>query len=901
MTYQNASKLQYLGVNTDHERIADFLQTFCLNERNVKKSLPLPKPCRGYNNHNCQSSRCSFVHICYRFVNPDSVQCRNDDDCDKGLLHVLSPTELFKLEQFCFLPDSDRALNLYKTLIGPVLVNDAKKAATRPETARKQRPIPNDFTEKPKKNLRDKFSEICSDHLDDRCHRGGGCHNLHPPYKTSFIWQVKRPNTSVWQSFGSESNDSVEKMYCDPSCDQRMTLVEDEYVNIDFENMTLTDERQRKSNLRRIETIGRYRTNSLWYWRSDDGSWVRFNTKVGGAFSDIKSHEIEKMYISMGDNEKREKTFNTNRKSGYSLHIQKFDSGTSMYQESPYSKTRRLLRRRPNLKKNSIAISVSQNSNGSTGTVTPAQDAPHNLCQSHLVYPCKNDRCPMYNYKKLFMWLVKREKDNRWIQLPVAAMDHLELEYMDPAVNETVFNWEGEEVKVVFRNDCVRTQLGSDVFIMRLYYQNESAQPWTWYWLENSAKTPVCTFSAFPEILEKLYPSEKDVQRWKAYASVGDDNLSSSVTSLDIESAYQNENCSEMNFSTGSYTYQINFANFEQKNLQTGIVRKIRRRPSIAKDLKRNQQAMATVIPLDWKTDQGTSKELLNSFSDSNCDVIKKYFLKENVTNISVWRIENHHLWKMYITQRDAMKKRFGNKSIKEALLFHGTSSDAAPKIIGTNFDWRLSGSNVGQILGAGTYFSPNINTAMNYCSSSDSKKHMFLALVLCGDYTRGEREYRRPPEKLDGSLYDSCVDSTSKPDKIAIFDQNQLYPLYLVTFANKNNVYDPMSAYLGYSRPVQRRVPQPAMPTTSTPATTIVSTHTSTSPSTSYAVNNIQSPNVGSSATSNNVYYSSSKAVVNTPTAPPYTPPPSFNNTSNFSSNQNKRPPPSQSSCCIS
>merc|ERR1712079_174643 len=121
---------------------------------------------------------------------------------------------------------------------------------------------------------------------------------------------------------------------------------------------------------------------------------------------------------------------------------------------------------------------------------------------------------------------------------PVAIMHQLEIEYMDPAITESMFKWEDEEVKVTFKEDRVRTQAGSQFFINRLYHENECPQPWTWYWLENSAKNFRCSFSAFPDMLERVYPVEKDTQRRKPYAAVGDDNLSSDITSLDIESAY---------------------------------------------------------------------------------------------------------------------------------------------------------------------------------------------------------------------------------------------------------------------------------------------------------------------------------------------------------------------------
>ena len=93
---------------------------------------------------------------------------------------------------------------------------------------------------------------------------------------------------------------------------------------------------------------------------------------------------------------------------------------------------------------------------------------PHIVCHGHLVYPCNKVMCPMYQYRELFMWLVKRETDARWTQLPLAMMHHLEVEYMDPAITETSINWEGRDVKVLFKNYSIETRIGSGLSIRRL-------------------------------------------------------------------------------------------------------------------------------------------------------------------------------------------------------------------------------------------------------------------------------------------------------------------------------------------------------------------------------------------------------------------------------------------------
>jgi len=51
-----------------------------------------------------------------------------------------------------------------------------------------------------------------------------------------------------------------------------------------------------------------------------------------------------------------------------------------------------------------------------------------------------------------------------------------------------------------------------------------------------------------------------------------------------------------------------------------------------------------------------------------------------------------------------------------------------------------------------------------------------------------GNQEHRRPPPKdpknPNSPLYDSCVDSVTKPTIFVIFDNNQVYPEYIIKYS---------------------------------------------------------------------------------------------------------------------
>lgn len=62
----------------------------------------------------------------------------------------------------------------------------------------------------------------------------------------------------------------------------------------------------------------------------------------------------------------------------------------------------------------------------------------------------------------------------------------------------------------------------------------------------------------------------------------------------------------------------------------------------------------------------------------------------------------------------------------------------------------------------------------------------MYLAKVLVGKYTKGEKGMKQPPP-IDPDrpelLFDSVVDSIDDPTVFVVFHDDQCYPEYLVTF----------------------------------------------------------------------------------------------------------------------
>ncbi|XP_070561271.1 protein mono-ADP-ribosyltransferase TIPARP-like [Ptychodera flava] len=168
--------------------------------------------------------------------------------------------------------------------------------------------------------------------------------------------------------------------------------------------------------------------------------------------------------------------------------------------------------------------------------------------------------------------------------------------------------------------------------------------------------------------------------------------------------------------------------------------------------------------------------------------VFRKSVQQENAKINAIERIQNPHIWDKYQRQKRYMLQKNGDIGL-QVNLFHGTDEQSVPKICRQNFDFRVAGKNA-TLFGHGTYFARDASYSDCYSSDDDhGQRHMFLAYVLVGRYTVGQRSYKRPPEinTLTGELYDSCVNRQNDPTVFVIFDREQCYPAYLINFTKLN------------------------------------------------------------------------------------------------------------------
>ncbi|WAR21921.1 PARPT-like protein, partial [Mya arenaria] len=132
--------------------------------------------------------------------------------------------------------------------------------------------------------------------------------------------------------------------------------------------------------------------------------------------------------------------------------------------------------------------------------------------------------------------------------------------------------------------------------------------------------------------------------------------------------------------------------------------------------------------------------------------------------------------------------KRLGrDKDLEIRELFHGTDTlEAARGICIHTIDPRVSGKH-GTAFGHGAYFARDACYSDRY--TTGGSRFVFLTSVLVGEYTKGNKDYRRPPSKpgtMHGDLFDTCVDSITDPAVFVAFDRAQYYPGYLIVYKNR-------------------------------------------------------------------------------------------------------------------
>ncbi|KAH0616995.1 hypothetical protein JD844_028540 [Phrynosoma platyrhinos] len=398
------------------------------------------------------------------------------------------------------------------------------------------------------------------------------------------------------------------------------------------------------------------------------------------------------------------------------------------------------------------------------------------------VYDIKNstpsphrDKCIRVHFHLPYKWQIS--DGAQWKDLD--NMEKIEQAYCDPFHERITCKSAGKDSKLVI--DFSNMTYGSAKLRRLSTASSVTKAPhyilttdWIWYWKD-----------------------EYDI--WNEYGIQDADHAAATVSSYDLEKAYQSEASPTLKFSAGRHEYVIDFRAMKQKNVRYHTERSICRRPKFVslKEVEQKKKTggteqlkgSTTLIPAHW--DQSALPELGYALitllpSSSEYKKIQVNFQRTmpKATIIQIKRIQNRSLWEVYQWQKEQMKKANEGKTVDERQLFHGTNKSHVDAICQQNFDWRICGVH-GTAYGKGSYFARDASYSDNYSKSDSTIKTMFLARVLVGEFTYGLSSYLRPPpkEKQNTLFYNSCVNDLLNPSIFVIFEKHQIYPEYVIEY----------------------------------------------------------------------------------------------------------------------
>ncbi|KAJ0069394.1 hypothetical protein NL108_004229 [Boleophthalmus pectinirostris] len=436
----------------------------------------------------------------------------------------------------------------------------------------------------------------------------------------------------------------------------------------------------------------------------------------------------------------------------------------------------------------------------SAATPKPVTDSDRNeICLFFIRRNCKyNERCVRVHWHLPYKWEMWEGESMTWKNLD--NMEDIEKAFCNPANDTSSNNQQTSPSSGMFgffkyqssapAVQCVdfnKMIYGSSP-VRRLSTASSVSHPpnhiltteWLWYWKDNGGA-------------------------WVEYGEDGTGNASASLTSQTLENIYLADKNADIEFTAESQKYKLYFKGAQglqmcQQNLRYNTVREVRRRPRFvsAHDVQaklksgsnsstQSSSSAVVAVPSNWDKNAvpETGYKLVPlSASAKEYQMIGKLFMptmpQNRITGIK--RIQNPSLWRVFQWQREQMQKKNGGKPVNEKHLFHGTDKSLVEAICEQNFDWRMCGVH-GTAYGKGSYFARDASYSNRY-STGHREKVMFVALVLVGDYTKGQSQYVRPPQKGNStSLYDSCVNCVTDPSIFVIFEKHQIYPEYVIEY----------------------------------------------------------------------------------------------------------------------
>ncbi|KAM6946136.1 protein mono-ADP-ribosyltransferase PARP12-like [Aplochiton taeniatus] len=455
----------------------------------------------------------------------------------------------------------------------------------------------------------------------------------------------------------------------------------------------------------------------------------------------------------------------------------------------------------------------------SVGSCTPSSSAPsapgsspiseaerNEICLFFIRRHCSfKEKCVRVHYHLPYKWQVLDRDGGTWEDLP--DMEVIEKAYCDPGKSTSTSADQRDLPGISARvSDFLRLlQLRTDGDLLvnfvtmrcdgrevrRLSTASSVTKPphfvlttqWLWYWKD-------------------------ELDQWHQYGQEAGGDSQSSITSKTLENVYLADTETDIQFKAGKHSYVLSFKGMCQQNTKFKTKREVRRRPVFvsAQDVEAKLKSVspegpgsssssssssAVDVPSHWDKSPGSLPDFFYKLVPLSCStkeykMVEKLFVSTMASSTihSIQRNQNTSLWRVFHWQKEQMKVKNGGKTVDERYLFHGTDESAVEAICEQNLDWRECGLN-GTHYGMGSYFARDAVYSHAYAKSQTTRKKMFVALVLVGEFVKGNRSYRKPPAKGTSNIrYDSCVDREASPSIFVVFEKQQIYPEYVIDYS---------------------------------------------------------------------------------------------------------------------
>ncbi|XP_025235548.1 zinc finger CCCH-type antiviral protein 1 isoform X4 [Theropithecus gelada] len=292
------------------------------------------------------------------------------------------------------------------------------------------------------------------------------------------------------------------------------------------------------------------------------------------------------------------------------------------------------------------------------------------------------------------------------------------------------------------------------------------ATKWIWYWKNESGT-------------------------WIQYGEEKDNQKSSNIDSLYLESLYQSYPRGVVQFQAGSRNYELSFQGMIQTNKASKTQKDVIRRPKFVsqrdvQQMKRGPDRQpaqtssvsltATFLPQEDLCFLSSNKYKLSEIHHLHPEYVKvSEHFKASMKNFKIEKIkkiENLELLDKFTRKKSQLKE-------EESLLFYATSRAYVESICANNFDWALHETHETKY-GKGYYFAKDAIYSHKNCPYDAKNIVMFVARVLVGNFIEGNVSYMSPPQQ-----YNSCVDTRLNPSVFVIFEKDQIYPQYVIEYTD--------------------------------------------------------------------------------------------------------------------